>query len=147
MRRPLLAVLAAMVAAGPVAAQTHRESVRDPGRAAAAGGVPRNPAFLRATQILGRREPGEAPRVRFQWERVPGATEYLLRGSWTDKGWALRSTEYRVTSESATTWGAETVTFEVSLLAGEHSWAVVALTGDPTAGDFAAPARLSFRLD
>lgn len=111
-------------------------------------GPVRNPAFLRATQNLVRREPGEAPRVQFQWERVPGATEYLLKGSWAaGRGWALRSAEYRVTSTSATAWGSDLIGFEVSLPAGDHSWTVVALTGDPATGDFATPARLSFRLE
>lgn len=108
----------------------------------------RNPAFLRATQVLARRQPGEAPRVRFQWERVPGATEYLLKGSWAaGRGWALNSKEYRVTAASATVWGPELITYEVSLPAGDHSWTVVALARDPATADFATPARLSFRLE
>ena len=143
-----LALVLLVVAASKTHAQAMREPAREPSRPLAAAALIRNPAFLRASQILTRREPGEAPKVRFQWERVPGATAYLLRGNWAaDRGWAVKSAEYRVTSESATEWGTTTVTFEVSLQGGEHAWNVVAISGDPSAADFATPARLAFRLE
>jgi hypothetical protein len=107
----------------------------------------RNPAFLRAAELLQRTDPGVAPRVRFEWEQIPGAHTYVLSGRWADgQSWAIRSSEYRVTARNATRWGREVVTFDVSLPPGAHSWRVVALFGNPETGDFASPAQVSFAL-
>lgn len=105
----------------------------------------RNPSTFRATQLLGLRQPGVAPRVRFEWEQVPGAPEYVLTGRWTDaQSWALRSQEYRVTARTATRWEGGRVTFDVSVPEGNHSWKLVAVFGLHDAGDFANAAHVSF---
>ncbi len=111
------------------------------------GPAVRNPTFLRASELLARRAPGVAPRIRFEWERVPGAREYLLRGQWTDaQSWAVRSSEYRVSERNATSWESERVTFDVSLPEGSHSWTLVAMFGPNELGDFESPAHLSFTV-
>lgn len=107
----------------------------------------RNPQRLRAVQLLDQRAPGTAPRVRFEWDQVRGAMQYVLTGQWTTQtSWAVRSREYRVTRRSATGWRSERVWFEVSLPVGAHSWRVIAIFGPNDAGDFANPAQLSFQL-
>lgn len=107
----------------------------------------RNPAVLRATEILGRATPGVAPRIRFEWEQVPRAAAYVLSGQWTDRqSWAVRSIEYRVTARNATSWKTNLATFEVSLPEGNHSWKLVAIFGPNDAGDFESPAHVSFNL-
>lgn len=106
-----------------------------------------NPSALEATELLDRAEPGVAPRVRFEWQPVSGATAYVLAGRWTDgHSWAVHAQEYRVTSRNATRWQAERVTFDISLPQGSHSWQVVAIVGHNDTGDFAHPTRLSFVL-
>jgi hypothetical protein len=108
----------------------------------------KNPKFLRAAELLERRAPGEAPRVRFEWEHVAGAKEYLLRGNWAaGVDWTLRAAEYRVTPATATAWSGGTVTFEISLPAGDHSWSVVAVKESQVVADFARPTRLTFKLE
>ncbi len=105
----------------------------------------RNPASLKATQLLGPRAPGVAPRIRFEWEQVAGAATYVLTGQWTGaQSWALRSTEYRVTVRNATQWEPSRVAFDVSLPEGNHSWRLVALFSPNETGDFEHPAQLSF---
>jgi hypothetical protein len=107
----------------------------------------RNPSYLRAAELLRPANGGSTPRVRFEWEHVPGARRYLLRGRWTDgQSWAVRSAEYGVTARNATSWERHRVTFDVSLPAGAHSWNIVALFGPEERGDFASPAHLSFTL-
>ena len=107
----------------------------------------RNPPYLRANEILGRRMPGAQPRVRFEWEHVPGATSYVLGGQWTNnQSWAVRSFEYRVTDRNATSWRANHVTFDVMLAHGSHSWKLVAIFGKGDAGDFENPAQVSFDI-
>lgn len=109
----------------------------------------RNPHELRAVELLARRRPGVPPRVRFEWDQVPGAHEYLLRGRWTTPtSWTLQTTDYRVTRKTATSWGAagRQVEFDVTLPEGHHSWAVVALFGTDGVGDFASPTGVSFEL-
>ena len=109
--------------------------------------VMRNPPRLSAVQLLDQQALGVAPRVRFQWDQVPGAVAYVLVGQWTTPtSWAVRSREYRVTPRSATTWKREQVWFEVSLPVGAHSWRVIAIFGPNDAGDFEHPAQLSFEL-
>jgi hypothetical protein len=107
----------------------------------------RNPQRLRAVQLLDQRALGVAPRVRFQWDHVPGAVAYVLMGQWTTPtSWTVRSREYQVTRLSATRWTGGNVSFEVSLPVGTHSWRVVAIVGPNDDGDFAHPAQLSFAL-
>ena len=107
----------------------------------------RNPTALRATQLLDLHRPGVAPRVRFEWDQVPGSPEYVLIGRWTDRqSWTLRSHEYRVTARSATRWGEERVAFDVSLPEGNHSWQLIAVFGPNDDGDFAHPAHVSFDI-
>ena len=107
----------------------------------------RNPSYLRAAELLRRTDGGDAPRVRFEWEQVPGARRYVLGGRWTDgQSWAVRSVEYGVTASNATSWERDRVTFDVSLTPGAHSWTIVALFGPEERGDFASPAHLSFTI-
>jgi hypothetical protein len=115
--------------------------------AAASLAVIRNPQRLHAVELLDEQALGVAPRVRFQWERVPGAVAYVLVGRWTTPtSWAVRSREYRVTPRSATKWKGGEVWFEVSLPVGDHSWRVVAIHGPNDEGDFGNPTQVSFKL-
>jgi len=108
---------------------------------------PKNPAALQATQRLEVRRPGVAPKVRFSWERVAGAEEYVLTGRWTDaRSWTLRSQEFRITPNNATRWGDDSVAFDVALAEGSYSWQLVAVFGANDAGDYAHPARTSFDI-
>lgn len=109
--------------------------------------VVRNPRRLQAVELLSQHQPGVLPRVRFEWDQVPGAREYLLEGRWTTPpSWTLRTGRYRVTQQIATSWDAQRVRFDVSLPEGHHSWIVVALFGAAGAGDFENPAAFSFEL-
>ncbi|HJU89241.1 MAG TPA: hypothetical protein VJ672_07615 [Gemmatimonadaceae bacterium] len=119
----------------------------DVGLAIDQGSSVRNPTFLRASELLGRQAPGVAPRIRFEWERVPGSRGYVLLGQWTDpQSWAVRSQEYRVTERNASSWEDAKVTFDVSLPEGTHSWKIVAVFGPNDLGDFEKPAHVSFTL-
>lgn len=119
--------------------------------------VRHNPHGLHATATLEHRPPGTPTPVRFEWEQVPGAREYLLSGRWTSPpSWAVQRREYRVTSRNAASWTARSVAFETALPEGNHSWGLVALFGARLAthdtgsvsprlvGDFANPTTLSF---
>lgn len=109
--------------------------------------VIRNPRRLRAVELLAQRRPGVPPRVRFEWDQVPGAHEYLLTGRWTTPpSWTMRTGDYHVTPQIATSWDAQRVQFDVSLPEGHHSWTVVALFGAGNEGDLANPTPFSFEL-
>ena len=106
-----------------------------------------NPRQLRAMQLLDRRTPGVAPRVRFEWDPVSGARRYVLAGRWmSPPSWAIHSEEHRVTRQNATAWESHRVAFEVSLPEGTHSWSVVALLGPQEHGDFDHPTTVSFEV-
>ena len=144
MNIPFAALLAVICAVSSGGAQTR--SAAD-GMPVAMLAVMRNPARLSAVQLLDQQALGVAPRVRFQWDQVPGAVAYVLVGQWTTPTtWTVQSREYRVTSRSATRWKGEQVWFDVSLPVGAHSWRVIAIFGPNDAGDFEHPAQLSFEL-
>ena len=108
----------------------------------------RNPAALRATELLVRREAGIEQRVRFEWDAVAGVGEYLLKGSWTHPlTWAMKTLELRVTARTAQAWDTKRVAVEVLLPQGAHTWIVVALFGSNAIGDFARPTQVSFDLN
>ena len=108
-------------------------------------GVDSNPHQLRALQVLDRRRPGVAPRIRFEWDAVPGARRYAMTGRWTSPpSWAIQSEQHRVTPQNATVWETHRVAFELSLPEGTHSWSVVALFGADEHGDFAHPTSVAF---
>jgi len=122
-----------------------RAAAQDTAPAAHGKVVPRNPSTLRASQLLDRRVPGTLPRVRFEWDQVRGATQYLLSGRWTTTpSWAVQSREYRVTASVATSWEVGHVSFDVSLPEGSHSWRLVALFSPRDIGDFERPTTVSF---
>ena len=122
-----------------------RAATQDTASAAHGKVVPRNPSTLRASQLLQRRVPGSLPRVRFEWDQVRGATQYLLSGQWTAApSWTVQSREYRVTANIATSWDATHASFDVSLPEGSHSWRLVALFGPRDIGDFERPTSTSF---
>jgi len=109
----------------------------------------RNPHELKAVELLVERRGGVPPRVRFEWDQVAGAHEYLLRGHWTTPtSWAVQTTDYHVTAKTATNWGGagRHVQFDVTLPEGHHSWTVVALFGAGRVGDFATPTAVTFEL-
>ncbi len=107
-------------------------------------GVGRIP-YLRAVELLARRQPGEAPRVRFEWPRVAGVAEYRLKGSWaTGQQWTVQRVEYNVTAVNATSWSDHLVAFELSLPQGEHAWSIETSGVPPSPDD--EPARATFRL-
>jgi len=108
-------------------------------------GRPSNPRRLSALQVLDRRKPGVAPRIRFEWDAVPGVRRYVLTGHWTSPpSWAVQSRQDGVTPQNATAWESRRVAFEVTLPEGFHSWSVVALFGADEHGDFDHPATVSF---
>jgi hypothetical protein len=83
--------------------------------------------------------------VRFEWDQVEGAREYVLTGRWTSPpSWAIEKREFRVKAANATTWDAHRVAFEVALPEGSYSWALVTMFGPKGNGDFANPTLLSF---
>jgi hypothetical protein len=140
-----VAVALALTVATSARPQTRPPQVAGPHTAASQATAMRNPSFLRAVELLTRSIVGVAPRIRFEWEQVPGCTTYLLVGKWTGaQSWALQSREYRVTARNASTWKSDQVTFDVSLPEGSHSWKVVSVFGPGDAGDFTAPTQLSF---
>jgi hypothetical protein len=109
--------------------------------------VATNPTRLRALQLLERRKAGVAPRVRFEWDAVPGARRYALTGRWTSPpSWAIQSTIQHVTRQNATVWDSQRVAFELSIPEGTHSWSVVALFGPSERGDFDHPTSVSFEI-
>ena len=146
MIRMLLAAAAAALAAAP-ALEAQQAQVMPSVTPAARAATIRNPRALGATELLGRKDSGTSPRIRFEWDQVGKASAYLLAGRWTDgQSWAVRSQEYRVTARSATSWEVHRVTFDVSLPRGDHSWQVTALFEPDDTGDFEHPARVSFDL-
>ena len=111
----------------------------------AAGLSVSNPRQLRALQVLDRRKPGVAARVRFEWDPASGARRYVLTGHWTSPpSWAVQSQQHRVTPQNAMAWEPHRVAFEVSVPDGFHSWSVVALFGADEHGDFNHPTTVSF---
>ena len=107
----------------------------------------RNPRRLDAVQLLEQRQSNNAARVRFEWDHVPGATQYVLIGKWTTpQSWTVRSAEYRVTRKDAKRWDDEAVLYDVVLPSGNHSWQVVALFRSAASGDFGHPTLKSFEI-
>lgn len=118
------------------------------GAPVATSALPRNPTALNASEVLTRRGPGIAPRVRFQWDAVPGVAEYRLEGAWTEpRTWTFRTLAFRVTQRTAQEWNGQRIVVEVTLPPGAHSWKVVALFGPNAIGDFARPTHVSFDLN
>jgi hypothetical protein len=104
-----------------------------------------NPRHLHALQLLDHRTPGVPPRIRFEWDPVPGARRYVLTGRWTSPpSWAIQSEQERVSPKNAIAWDTHRVAFELSLPEGMHSWSVVALFGADEHGDFTHPATVMF---
>jgi hypothetical protein len=137
----VVVVLCAATTGAPIAAAA-QVSVKS-----AAHAIVRNPRALRATQLLEQRSPGTLARVRFEWDQVSGAHEYVVTGRWTAfPSWTIQTREYHVTRGNATSWNAEHVTFDVSLPEGGHSWQIVALFGPKNDGDYAKPTSFSFDL-
>ena len=145
--RDAIILIIALLAVSPV--PMPGQAVRRPtaaSRSLVAAPAPRIP-FLRAVELLTRRQPGEAPRVRFEWPKVTGASAYRLRGTWAaGLQWTIHRVEYEVTNANATNWGDRLVAFDVSLPEGDHVWSVEAVTGDGSSPDD-EPARTTFRLN
>jgi hypothetical protein len=107
--------------------------------------IARNPRYLHAMELLARQPAGAQPLIRFEWEQVTGAHEYVLTGRWTEvPSWTMHAGEFRVTPRNAATWNARHVLFEVPLPEGSHSWRVVAVIGPHDEADFENPTLLSF---
>ncbi len=140
-----VAIVLALAVVASIRAQAPSPQIARPH--AVASPAVRNPTFLRALELLTRTTVGVPPRIRFEWEQVPGCTTYLLVGKWTGaQSWAVQSREYRVTAANAASWKPDQVTFDVSLPEGSHSWKVVSIFGPADTGDFTAPTQLSFDL-
>lgn len=139
-RRIAIVVAGAFIAANDVNAQALRAVSRTDSQE-------RNPKHLEAVQLLEQRTSSNAVRVRFEWDQVPGATQYVLTGKWTTPpSWTVRTTEFRVMPKDAKRWDDETVLFDVVLPAGNHSWQVVAVFRSITSGDFGHPTLKSFEI-
>ena len=124
----------------PVWGQTRAEAPRRDGAAT------RNPGFLRASELLARREPATQRVLRLEWEQVH-ASEYVLQGQWVEPGsWATHRREVSVTVTTATQWDGRLVTTELQLEPGTHSWMVVAVFAGKGPGDFARPTRVTFEV-
>lgn len=109
--------------------------------------IVRNPRYLHAMELLAYRPLGAQPRIRFEWEQVNGAHEYVLTGRWTKApSWTMDAGEFHVTPRNAMTWDARHVLFEVPLAEGSHSWRVVAVVGPRDLADFENPTLLSFEV-
>ena len=107
---------------------------------------PNNPRALRATQVLERRPQGERARVRFEWDQVSGARAYVLIGRWTQPpSWTIQSREFRVSRQNASSWTGKTVTYDLALPPGNHSWRVMTL-GTRNGVDSTSAAALSFEV-
>jgi len=107
----------------------------------------RNPRNLDAMEVLAQRRPGELPRVRFVWDTVEGATEYVLVGRWTTApAWTVQSIERRVTPKVAAEWGRERIVYELPLSSGSHTWEVVSVFGTIATADFQRPTTKSFDI-
>lgn len=107
----------------------------------------RNPRHLDAVQLLEQKPSNNALRVRFEWDRVPGATQYVLSGKWTSPpSWAVHTGEFHVTAASAKQWDDEKVLFDAVLPPGTHSWQVVAVFQSITSGDFGHPTIKAFEI-
>jgi len=110
------------------------------------GAVVRGP-HLRAVQVLEQRPAGVAPRVRFEWEQVRGAREYVLVGRWTGiVAWTVQTREIRVTSRSASSWTPSRATLELPLPEGSHSWKLLAVLGPNDKREVGEPSLLSFTV-
>jgi hypothetical protein len=140
MRIAALVLACALGAVLPAGAQTR---VEPPLRE---GATPRNPAYLRASELLARREPAGSRVVRLEWEQVH-ASEYVLQGQWVEPGtWASHRRELTVTPGSSSRWDDRMVMVELPMEAGAHSWLVVAVFADKGPGDFARPTRVMFEV-
>lgn len=107
----------------------------------------RNPAHFEAVQLLDQHPLANAFRVRFEWDQVSGATQYVLSGRWTTPpSWTMHSTEFRVTRGAAKEWGDERVSFDVTLPRGNHTWELVAVFRSIDSGDFEHPTLKSFEI-
>ncbi len=107
----------------------------------------RNPHKLDAVQMLDQRAANNSIRVRFEWDQVPGATEYVLSGKWTSsRSWTIHASEYRVNQKVATQWKDDKVSFETLLPAGNHSWQLVAVFSSLASGDWEHPTTKSFEI-
>lgn len=114
---------------------------------AAPGRALRNPRKLSAIQLLEPTHPGRTPHVRFEWDPVPDAREYVLFGQWvSEDSWTVQTREFHVTPRTATIWDAERIAFDAALPEGSHSWNLVALYAPNNGGDFETPTLLSFEL-
>ena len=140
MRTIPLALACALCTAVPVQAQTRAET---PPRESSSL---RNPAFLRASEPLARREPADQRVIRLEWEQVH-ATEYVLQGQWVEPdSWATHRRELSVTHSTASQWDERTVTVELPVEPGAHSWIVVAVFAGRGPGDFVRPTRATFEV-
>ena len=128
-------LLASVSAQGDAQAAAHAEAAL------------RNPRKLDAVQLLDQRTPNNSIRVRFEWDPVPGATEYILSGKWTSsRAWTIHSEEYRVNPKVAALWNDDKVSFETSLPPGNHSWQLVAVFRSLASGDWEHPTLKSFEI-
>lgn len=132
-RAGVLALLGGVVivlAEGALPAQQRTDSSESRRATRSTSSVTGNDSPLRAMQVLEYRPIGAAARVRFEWDQVRGAREYVLAGRWTGTvAWTVRTREYAVTPRSATSWTPRRVTLEVALPEGNHSWKLIAVFG------------------
>ncbi len=107
----------------------------------------RNPSRLTAVLELARIGDSHASKIRFEWPAVPRAVAYLLVGSVADRmTWTVRSTEHRITRETALEWTAARVQYETTLPSGLYSWKLVALYAASDQYDLSTPAVASFEI-
>lgn len=105
----------------------------------------RNPRRLDAAPLLGLSTSNTSRRVRFEWDQVPGATEYVLNGKWTTpRSWTVHKTEFHVTRRVARQWDDRRVILDATLPPGNHSWGVVTVFRSGVSGDIEHATMKSF---
>lgn len=143
---PLVGSLLVALAAIGLTAQQKPQDTVSRRLTSANGAVVRGP-LLRAVQVLEQRPIGVSPRVRFEWDQVRGAREYLLKGRWTGTvSWTIKQGEFRVTPRNATSWTPSRVVFETRLPEGSHSWKLLALFAGNDVREPGEPSLLSFAV-
>ncbi len=141
------AVLPVAFAAGTAQQERPPRAPRAVAAQTSAGRALRNPHKLTAIQLLEPTHPGRTPHVRFEWDPVPDAHEYVLYGQWVSvDSWTVQTREFHVTPRTATVWEPGRIAFDAALPEGSHSWNLVALHGPNDGGDFDSPTLLSFEL-
>lgn len=138
--------MCAALALASAALSPQRQATSQAPLVTAAGRAVHGP-HLRALQLLEQRRPGALPRVRFEWEPIRAAQEYVLTGRWIGNiAWTVHTRQVRVTRGSATTWTPSQITVELALPEGTHSWRLSAVLDADHTREVGEPSLISFAI-